>query len=143
MPRDVFSHKHPKLLAKVVIYKLRYAIKTNRLDALERYSSTCNKGLFWDVNSKSLKRKRAVKIMIDSFMVRRDFHREEMMLVHVQRPGRLNLASAACSGWENNIERPPAVCKAWEDAGEQGTGMCRRSPHSPIPKLWRFRKKAE
>lgn len=82
MPRDFFSHKHPKLLAKVVIYKPHYAIKTNRLDASECYGLTHNKGLFWDVNSKSLKMKRAIKIMIYSFMVRRDFRREEVMLVH-------------------------------------------------------------
>lgn len=42
MPRDFFSHKHPELLAKVVIYKPHYAIKTNRLDASECHSFYAN-----------------------------------------------------------------------------------------------------
>lgn len=37
-PRDFFSHKHPEVL----IYKPRYAIKTNRLDASEHHNFYAN-----------------------------------------------------------------------------------------------------
>jgi len=40
--RDFFSHKYPELLAKVVIYKPHYAIKTNQLGASEHHGFHAN-----------------------------------------------------------------------------------------------------
>lgn len=79
-------------------------------------------------------------------MVRRDFRREEVMLVHIQQPWRLDPATATCSGWENNIKQPPAVWKAWEDAGGQGRGapaapsqscgISEKKPNNSQPQVW-------
>lgn len=135
-PRDFFSHKHPKLLAKVVIYKPRYAIKTNWLDALEHHGFYAEEGLLWDVNGKSSNRKKAIKIMMHSFMVRRDFQRKEVMLVHIQWPWRLDPALATCSGWEKTLSNHQRFTKPGKMLGNRAG-----EPPQPHPRAVAFQQK--